>query len=341
MPPNSRYEIPDSVINHAELRTWYERELEKLGDEPAPGYELDLLRCANSYYRKLRPDTNTSLNTNDHNPYKGPLVSVLMESGWDLKRSYQKSKVLRQDAIRVFEEALRIIPENPKACYRLGHLLKIHGRLGEAVGYFSRVLELVSNQENFQEDLRLSSAQIANAGGQAMALMQELIGGYEFDVKPTFDPEQVATLQNLLQQTWYNHVVYATKDGRSIKSKTIHSDEYDDLIRGLNKDQKALVIDKYDRPASLRYLDKQKSYEYNSPRSGKLNYLLKTLDLEDWELPSDTHDTIAQNIHRVNDDLQKIGVAHQIKIAYSREGGGRLYCSKCDLTIHYFKSLLD
>ena len=65
------------------------------------------------------------------------------------------------------------------------------------------------------------------------------------------------------------------------------------------------------------------------------------MDLEDWEIPSDTHDTIAQNIHRVNEDLQKIGVAHQVEIKYSREDGGRIFCPKCDLSVHYFKSLLD
>lgn len=341
MPPHNPYEIPDDVTNDAELKAWYDRELEKLGDELAPGTELELLRSANRFYCKLKTESNLQLDKNNPNPYKGLLVSALMEGGWDLKRGSQKSKTLRPDAIETFKKALRLIQENPKACYRLGHLLKSRGEFGEAIGYFSRALELASKQADFREELKLSSAQIANAGGQAVALTQELIGGYDFDVKPTFDPEQVATLQNLLQQTWYSHVVYLTKVGESILPKTLDSNYYDDLIRDLIKDQKALVIDKYDRPASIRYLDKHKSYEYNSPRSGKLNYLLKALDLEDWEIPSDTHDTIAQNIHRVNEDLQKIGVAHQVEIKYSREDGGRIFCPKCDLSVHYFKSLLD
>lgn len=138
------------------------------------------------------------------------LVSVLMESGWILKRGSQKSKTLSPDAIRIFKRALQLIPKNPKACYRLGHLLKDQGRFGEAIGYFSRALELASDQADFQEDLKLHTAQIANAGGQAVALMQELISGCDFADKPTFDSEQVATLRNLLQQTWYDHVVYLT-----------------------------------------------------------------------------------------------------------------------------------
>jgi hypothetical protein len=87
-------------------------------------------------------------------------------------------------------------------------------------------------------------------------------------------------------------------------------------------------------------LDREKTYEYDTPGSGKLNYLLKALNLENWD-PPDMQNTITQNIRRINADLGKIGADKLLEVAYSREDGGRLFCPKCDLTIHYFKSLLD
>ena len=341
MPPNSPYKVPDYVTNDAELRIWYEQEFEKLSDEPAPGKELELLRCVNSYYRKLGPDTNTRLNRNDHNPYKGPLVSALMESGWDLKRNSQKSKTLRPDAIRVFEEALRIIPENPKACYRLGHLLKSRGKIGEAIGYFSRALELASIQADFQGDLILSSAQIANASGLAITLMQRVLNPLDLGNEPTFNPEVISTLQDFVRETHDLLVVYTTKVGRSIVTNTISSWDYDDLIRNLRGDEKALVIDRFNKLSLIRYQDKEKYYEYDTERWGKLYYLLTAMGLEYWDLPSNNHNTRTQNVHRINADLINVEADQRVEIAYSRVGGGRLYCSKCDLTIHYFKSLLD
>ena len=263
-----------------------------------------------------------------------------MESGWDLKRSYQKSKVLRQDAIRVFEEALRIIPENPKACYRLGHLLKIQGKIGEAIGYFSRALEFASKQADFQEDLKLSSAQIANASGQSIALLQKLTGIFDHDFEFTFDPDQIATLQNLLIETNYRHVVYTIKVGRKIETKTIDSNDYDDLIVGLKSDPGAFVIDRYNQVSLIRYETKEKTYEQVNLISSRLNYLLGAFCLEAWETGTVRDNTITQNVHRLNDDLKCIGVDNWAKITYSHEYGERRLTATCDLSVHYFKSLL-
>ena len=340
MPTNSPFEVPDGVTNDAELSVWYDRELENLGDEPTPGKVLELLRKADRSFRSIKSRSNSRVNRNDPTPYTGRLVSALMESGWILKRGSQKSKTLRPDAIRIFKRALQLIPKNPKACYRLGHLLKDQGRFGEAIGYFSRALELASDQADFQEDLKLNTAQIENAGGQAVALMQELISGCDFADKPTFDSEQVATLRNLLKQTWYDHVVYLTNVRGRIETNTISCWDYDDHIRDLRINTKALVVDRYNRIALIRYLDREKTYEYDTPGSGKLNYLLKALNLENWD-PPDMQNTITQNIRRINADLGKIGADKLLEVAYSREDGGRLFCPKCDLTIHYFKSLLD
>lgn len=151
MPTNSPFEVPDGVTNDAELSVWYDRELENLGDEPTPGKVLELLRKADRSFRSIKSRSNSRVNRNDPTPYTGRLVSALMESGWILKIDSQKSKTLGPDAIWIFERALRLIPENPKACYRLGHLLKDQGRFGEAIGYFSRALELASDQADFQK----------------------------------------------------------------------------------------------------------------------------------------------------------------------------------------------
>jgi len=341
MLPNSPYEIPDYVTNDSELRAWYERELEKLGDEPAPGKELDLLRSANRFYCTLKLERNIRITGKESNPYEGPLVSALMESGWEIKRDSEKSKTLRPDAIRIFEEALQILPENPKACYRLGHLLKRRGKIGEAVGYFSRALELASKQSDFQPDLKLNPAQIDNARGQSIALLQKLSGLFEFDHEFTFDPEQIATLQNLLRDTYDRHVVYLTKVGRSIETKTIDSYEYDNITVTLKSDPGAFVIDRYNKVSLMRYLNEEVTYEHDTPRSGKLNYLLGALHLEDWEIASVRDNTITQNIHRLNDDLKGIGVDNWVKITYGHEYGEGKLAATCDLTVHYFKSLLD
>jgi tetratricopeptide (TPR) repeat protein len=334
MTTNRQFKIPDEISNDDELKAWYEQELEKLGDEPTPRRELALLETANRVYCRLKTDRNTP------NPYKGPLVSALMESGWEIKRGSPKSKTLRQDASSLFTRALRFIPENPKACYRLGHLMKSREKFGEAIGYFSKALELASKQTDFQEDLKLSPAQIENARGQSIALLQKLSAHFEFYYEFTFEPEQIATLQNLLRETIYSHVVYSTKVERSITTKTIDSFEYDDRIREFKKDPKALVVDRYNQIPLLKFLDNQKSYAYDTPGSGKLNYLLKAMGLEDWEPSSVKRNTITQNVRRVNEDLKEIGVEKWVEINYSRADGGNLL-ARCDLTVHYFKSLLD
>lgn len=336
MPQTRSQKIPEEISDLNELKAWYEQKLERLGDEPALEMELELLRRASRFYCILKKEGNARFDRNDPNPYKGQLVSALMESGWDIKRGSEKGKTVRPDAIRIFEEALRIIPENPKACYRLGHLLKRRGKIGESVGYFSRALELASKQSNFQEDLKLNLAQIDNARGQSIALLQELSSLFEFNNEFTFDPEQIATLQNLLRDTYDRHVVHLTNVGGSIEIKTIDSCEYDDLIVSLKSDPRAFVIDRYNKVSLIRYKAKEKTYNLDTPRSGKLNYLLKAMGLEDWET-SVEQNTITQTVGRVNDDLEKLGVDEWVKIAYLEAK----FSSKCDLTVHYFKSLLD
>ena len=340
MPPTRPRIIPDEISDENDLKTWYEQELEKLGDEPAPGRELELLQGANRFYCNLKKQRNIRFDRNDPNPYKGPLVSALMESGWDIKRGSQKSKAMRPDAIRVFREALMLIQENPKACYRLGHLLKIQGKIGEAIGYFSRALEFASKQADFQEDLKLSSAQIANASGQSIALLQKLTGIFDHDFEFTFDPDQIATLQNLLIETNYRHVVYTIKVGRKIETKTIDSNDYDDLIVGLKSDPGAFVIDRYNQVSLIRYETKEKTYEQVNLISSRLNYLLGAFCLEAWETGTVRDNTITQNVHRLNDDLKCIGVDNWAKITYSHEYGERRLTATCDLSVHYFKSLL-
>lgn len=264
-----------------------------------------------------------------------------MSKGWEIKNGIQSDKRLHPNAIRFFRRAIQLIPENPKAYYRLGHLMKIKGEIGEAVGSFSKALELASKQDDFQKDLKLNDAQIVNACGQSIALLQGLTGSFKVDIEFTFDLEQIATLQNLLQQTWYSHVVYSIKVGGSIEPKIINSFEYDDLIKKLRCDPKAFVIDRFNSVHLIRYLNEESTYVYDTPSSGKLNYLLKAIGLEqDWEPPSVRPNSITQNVRRVNDGLKDIGVNKWVEIAYSQAEGGSIFSPKCDLTVHYFKSLL-
>lgn len=341
MPPTNHYRIPEEISTDDELKVWLDQELEKLGDESSIVNEIELLDTVFKPSLMQISEKNSQFNLRAFDSYKVRLVSALMANGWELKRGSEKSKRLRPDAIRTFEEALRLIPENPKACYRLGHLLKSRGNYGEAIGYFSRALELASKQDDFQEDLKLSAAQKANAGGQAVALLQGLISAYDFEVKPTFDPEQIATLQNLLEQTWYSHVVYLTKVGGSIETKTIDSYEYDHRIVSLKSDPGAFVIDRYNQVSLIRYETKEKKYEQDTLSSGRLNYLLGALRLEAWEKGTVKDNTITKNVHRLNNDLYGIGIDNWVNITYGHEYGERKLTATCDLSVHYFKSLLD
>lgn len=341
MPPAIQYEIPKEISNDDELKAWYEQELEKLGDEPPLQKEYELLETVSRFYQSPETKKNCLFDQAAFNYYRGPLVSALMAKGWEIKRGDQKYKKMRFDAIQFFRKALILIPENPKAYYRLGHLMKTKGKIGEAVGSFSKALELASKQADFQKDLKLNDAQIVNACGQSIALLQGLMGSFELDIEFTFDPEQITTLQNLVRDTYDRHVVYSIKVGGSIETKTIDSYEYDDIIRNLKWEPKAFIIDRYNQVSQIRYLDEIRAYEHDTQRSGKLNYLLKAIGLEqDWEPPSVRPNSITQNVRRVNDGLKDIGVNKWVEIAYSQTEGGSIFSPKCDLTVHYFKSLL-
>ena len=88
-------------------------------------------------------------------------------------------------------------------------------------------------------------------------------------------------------------------------------------------------------------MNEELRYVYDTPSSGKLNYLLKAIGFENWDPDSVKQNTINQNVLRVNNDLKEIGVDKWVDIGYSRADGVSKFSARCDLTVHYFKTLLD
>lgn len=320
------YKVPEEILSEEDLDEWIEEKLEEQGDDP-PSYKVITLYKEIHLFCK-RNQRLFKQTTIDY--YKREYVKSLMFYGWTIK---QKVRDLNPEAIECFEKALEIIPENPLACYRLGHLMHNRGHKGKAIGYFSRALDLSSGKSSINDALKLNNAQLINAKGLAIALLSELTSSFSNSGDTFYSSEQIQTLRNLLTQTWQSHVIYTI---HRVGTKYISDIEYSTLLDSLNAEHDALIIDRFEGIPTIGHLDNVIPISQN-----RLYYLLTALNLETASgLEASTNfNSRSATIRRLRDNLEEIGInRNMLDIVNSQLDG---VSTISNITVHYFKSLLD
>jgi len=331
MAPKDQLKVPEDISSEEELNEWINLRLEKFGENISSNQEVKLFRAITRFCRNKENQRFFQAETVKY--YERKLVYALMEHGWELKRDprYVNSKALRN-----FKEALRITPENPLACYRIGHLKLKEDKKGEAIGFFSMALDLSKDDIDIPQQIKLNSLQIKNARGLSLALLSELSNFFYDPFEFLFSPNQIEKLQQFLRSTVESQVVYtyAVKDNKPSEIKSISLDEYDNLIKKTQKEPNALVIDRFNDPPVVRYLhnDSRNLVSTNS----QWKYLLFTLGFEPNYEFSTIPNTCTQTIGRLNQTLNRLGVGRSLNIDYSRNTG---FSVVSDVTVHYFRKI--
>jgi len=327
--PRNPYKVPEGTSTEEALEEWRRNELDKWdGDIPAH-LEVQLLEVI---YRFYKDPKNDFFKTETIESYKKQYVNALMDNGWIMK---QGSLELRADASRFFKLALHLIPQNPLAYYRLGHLSRSKS-LGDSIGYFAKAMELSTYGMEVLDFLQLNSSQIANARGMSIALLSELNESFYDPFEFIFEPRQVEFLKQFINSTSESQVVHFIHGGEPSGARTISLDNYDELLNVLREDPNALVIDHFNARPYIRYLGNEIFFE-NGDR--KLKYLLQSFRLKPAEELLIRSNTYSQNARRLNNDLRNIGVSEE-KLHITSTSNPSGISAISSLTVHYFKNLL-
>lgn len=331
MATKDQMKVPEDISSEVALNEWINLQLEKFGESIHSNQEIQLYRAITQFCQNKENQRFIKAETVKY--YERQFVYTLMEYAWDLKRH---PKYLSSLALRNFKEALRIIPENPLACYRIGHLKLKEDKKGEAIGFFSMALDLSKDDIDIPQQIKLNSLQIKNARGLSIALLSELSNFFYDPFEFLFSPNQIEKLQQFLRSTVESQVVYtyAVKDNKPSEIKSISLDEYDNLIKKTQKDPNALVIDRFNDPPVVRYLHND-SWSLGSTNS-QWNYLLFTLGFKPYFEYSTIPNTCTQTKRRLNQTLRRLGVGGSLKIDYSRNTG---FSVVSDVTVHYFRKI--
>ena len=180
--------IPDGKTAEEALQIWSDNQLGSDDQDISTEKEFSISQCAYIFcVRYSRRDA--SISSELLNYWKRAYVRALMERGLTFKRdSADLSPVAHQDFLR----ALKVIPENPLACYRLGHLMYKKENLGETIAYFARALDLSLKQQNYPEIVRMSNLQTQYAQELLSNSIKQL---YEF--LPKDDDSKIGPLEQI------------------------------------------------------------------------------------------------------------------------------------------------
>lgn len=320
------YKVPEAISSEEDLNEWLEEKLDDLENDPNPFMLIQLHKEIHLFWKRkhgiFKAETIAY--------YNRLYVFALIDNGWLVK---QNVRGLNPEAIGYFEKALEIIPENPVACYRLGHLMHNQGEKGKAIGYFSRAIELSIGDSRIHDKLKLNSAQTDNAKGLSLALLSELTGSFSNSRENFYSSEQVESLRNLLNQTWRSHVIHTI---HKAGTECISNNEYSLLLESLHAEHDALIIDRFEGTPTIGHSDVVIPISRD-----RLYYLLTALKLEPATglEGSTTFTSRSTTIRRLRDNLEEIGIHRQmLDIVNSRLNGVSIISN---ITIHYFKSLLD
>lgn len=324
--------IPDGKTAEEALQIWIDNQLGSDDQDISTEKEFSISQCAYNFcVRYSRRDA--SISSELLNYWKRAYVRALMERGLTFKRdSADLSPVAHQDFLR----ALKVIPENPLACYRLGHLMYKKENLGETIAYFARALDLSLKQQNYPEIVRMSNLQTQYAQELLSNSIKQL---YEF--LPKDDDSKVGPLEQIPIVTFSEDdertsLFYTKIVGRKKEEERIGMSEYYEKLDELEGDSEALVIDRLLLNPYVRYMTKDQPLDENHK---KLHYLLYCLGLEETEeeLRLVSYDSIRATISRLNQNLRSLGVSEdKFRVRYTL---AEKFHTSGQIDIHYFRSI--
>lgn len=324
--------IPEGKTAEEALQIWVDDQLGADDQDVSTEKEFSISQCAYNFCVRYS-GKDAFISSESLNYWKRSYVRALMERGLTLKRdSAGMSPFSRRD----FLNALKLIPENPLACYRLGHLMLKKQNLGETIAYFARALDLSRNQQDYFEMLKISELQTQVAKELLLDSLNLLNKYFSKDEKTFEDSETDSAMAVLSKQKVEATLFYTKKSGGRTEDKRITMDEYYALLNVQEENPSALIIDRLSLNPYIRYLAKDQPLSENHR---KLHYLLYCLGLEiSWDDASlASYDSIRRTVSRLNQNLRDIGIPEDtFKVRYTL---AEKFHTVGSIDIHYFRSI--
>ena len=324
--------IPEGKTAEEALQIWINGQLETDDEDKSSEKELSISLSAYNFCRRYSSGDG-SISLDQLNYWKRSYVRALMERGLTFKRD---SEGLSPVAHKDFLKALQIIPENPIACYRLGHLMLKKKNVGETIAYFARALDLSLKQDSYSEILRMSDLQVQYARELLIDSFQQLTSCFQKDDDGYTGSEMHPALGKPPQDVTEEVLFYTKIVGGKKEEKRIGISEYYEKLDELEIDSEALVIDRLFLNPYVRYMTKDQPLDEHHK---KLHFLLYCLGLEESEEESRlvSYDAIRTTISRLNQNLRSLGVAEdKFRVRYTLT---EKFHTLGQIDVHYFRSI--
>lgn len=325
-------DIPEGKSEEEALQIWIDSQLETDDEDMSSEKELTISHSAYKFCQRYSR-RDSSISPYLLNYWKRSYVRALMQRGLTFKRD---NEGLSPAAHKDFLLALRLIPENPLACYRLGHLMFKKKNVGETIAYFARALDLSLKQQDFPEIVRMSNLQVQYARELLTGSFQQLNSFFQKDDSCYSESEMHPALEKPSPDVTEEVLFYTKIAGGKIEEERIGMSEYYEKLEVLEIDSEALVIDRLLLNPYVRYMTRDQQLDENHK---KLHYLLYCLGLEDNEEESRlvSNDSIRATISRLNQNLRSLGVAEdKFRVRYTLT---EKFHTLGQIDVHYFRSI--